>query len=80
MASSSGAGQVHRYCQLLPPTHGAGLTAHGPSAGGVEAEGTVLLRSVVGDIQQAVAAKGTAGVYDYTLATRQIKRLVRVGG
>lgn len=62
---------VHRYNALLPDTH-----TGGQSAPRLKEEASVLLQSIVNDLNQSLAAKSAGGQYDYVLATRQIKRIV----
>ncbi len=63
---------VHRYNALLPETHRGSGAAPAPTT-----EGAELLAIILADLRAAVDAKADRGQYDYQLATRQTKRLVR---
>ncbi len=66
--SSEALQTLHRYNRLLPSTH---------SPAAIASEGKTLLATIIADLRKCIAEYEEKGAYDYSLTTRQIKRLVR---
>lgn len=59
---------MHRFSKNLPASH---------RTEAIETEGAVLLASIVADLQSALASLKAKGTYDFAVAARQLKRVVR---